>query len=447
MNSAPPAHERILHQEQTRLFGRVVSARLMLLPVLAAALIGLAWVQPLGWRTVLLLTLSVVAPTFFVFEWLRYRRHGLSPNALPLNITAATLGQLSVAAATGGLSSPFIYGAVPIAAAIGTFLDRRWRRALAALQFVGVWALALASELGGLPHFATTVLSWSEQQAGSLPPSYVSWHAVVLSAALLAACHVGQALMGVFRETLRRELSAREELLAAHGERVRELTSLSAEIAHELKNPLASVKGLSALLSNNLSDERGRERLAVLRREVDRMQSVLDEFLNFSRPLVPLAIVPSDVARIGQEVAALHEGLAQQGRVGLECRGHAAVAHCDPRKVKQILINLVQNGLEASPAATSLAIECELCGPRVRVRVLDEGPGLDEQLGNVFEAGVSSKAGGAGLGLTIARALARQHGGELTLSSRPEGGAVAELQLPVEAMAGLPEAPRPEASA
>jgi signal transduction histidine kinase len=170
----------------------------------------------------------------------------------------------------------------------------------------------------------------------------------------------------------------------------------------------------------------------VLRREVDRMQAILDEFLNFSRPLVPLAVGRCDVGELAREVGALHEGICHERGVALEVREASVPVPCDPRKVKQILVNLVQNALEASPpgAAVELEAAATLDGG-ARVRVLDRGRGLDPAMGDsVFTPGYTTKPRGSGIGLTIARSLARQHGGDLLVSPRPGGGTVAELSLP-----------------
>jgi signal transduction histidine kinase len=162
------------------------------------------------------------------------------------------------------------------------------------------------------------------------------------------------------------------------------------------------------------------------------MQTVLEEFLNFSRPLVPLALGDVDAAALCREVAALHEGMARERGVELAVRGGEVPVRCDPRKAKQVLINLVQNALDASPPGGAVEIEAERVGQGgARVRVLDRGRGVAPALAAaVFSPGVTTKADGSGLGLTIARALAQQHGGDVALARRPGGGTVAELVLP-----------------
>ena len=160
------------------------------------------------------------------------------------------------------------------------------------------------------------------------------------------------------------------------------------------------------------------------------MQVILDEFLNFSRPLAPLAIEQVDPGALLDEVAQMHEGMAHERGVRLLVRSEAGPLRCDPRKLKQAIINLVQNAIEASPPNALVELAAD-DGADTRLRVLDRGPGVDPSLvDKLFEAGVTSKPRGFGLGLTIARALARQHGGDLALSSREGGGSIAEIRLP-----------------
>jgi signal transduction histidine kinase len=297
------------------------------------------------------------------------------------------------------------------------------------VQIAAILTFAFLAIHATIPGFDSAVATASRSPLG---PVHYYLHATVLSLATLGVGQISHVLSAGFAATFRRATVAQHELLISHAERVRELTTLSAEIAHELKNPLASIKGLGALLTQNVSDDRGSERLRVLRREIDRMQGVLDEFLNFSRPLVPLSLRQCDVREVAVEVLALHEGLARQRGVRLGLDGPRIEARCDPRKIKQILINLVQNALEASPAGSELRVETSEQTEAIRLSVSDDGEGLDGELGDVFEPGITSKSGGAGIGLTIARALARQHQGELTLRSRDRQGTIAVLSLPKE---------------
>jgi signal transduction histidine kinase len=136
--------------------------------------------------------------------------------------------------------------------------------------------------------------------------------------------------------------------------------------------------------------------------------------------------------------------MARQRRVALVVRAAPAPVRCDARKVKQVLINLVQNALDASAAGGAVEIEVpEPLGGAARVLVLDRGPGVDPAVaGRAFDPGVTSKASGSGLGLTIARALARQHGGDVDLGPRDGGGSAAVLRLPADAAAAPAQAPQ-----
>jgi signal transduction histidine kinase len=104
----------------------------------------------------------------------------------------------------------------------------------------------------------------------------------------------------------------------------------------------------------------------------------------------------------------------------------------DPRKLKQMLMNLVANAIEASPAGATVELHARQEGDRVVLGVLDRGPGMSaELLERAAEPGVTTKQDGAGLGLTIVRSLAVQHGGTLRLAHRDGGGLEAQLELPL----------------
>jgi signal transduction histidine kinase len=428
---APPGYREIERQEHGRLFGMMVGARLLLLPVLAGLLLWVAWLEPTPWRKALLGAAGVLVPVFFVSEAVRYRRRGMTPRAVPLNLGLAVVGQALVTFATGGLASPFLFIMVPLALLVGIFVARPGQIGLVLFQVAAVASFALVGATGLVPDFNLSAFGGGPRPGGTA--AWLAAEAIGLAAVLAGAAGLGRTLRRFSDGFLRRALAAQQESLETHAARAEELTALSAEIAHELKNPLASVKGLAGLLARDPGDAKVAERLGVLRREVDRMQSILEEFLNFSRPLVPLALGRTDVGALCLEVAALHEGLAQERGVALDVAAGEVPARCDPRKVKQVLINVVQNALDASPPGAEVRIEADPHAGGARVRVLDRGRGLDPALAAaVFDPGVTTKPRGSGIGLTIARALARQHGGDLALLPRDGGGTVAELTLPAD---------------
>jgi signal transduction histidine kinase len=211
----------------------------------------------------------------------------------------------------------------------------------------------------------------------------------------------------------------------------RTLGLLTAEIAHELKNPLASVKGLAGLVAKDV-DGRAAERMVVLRREVDRMQEVLEQFLTLSRPVVPLEVAPVDLGALCEEVAALHEGVAAEQGVRIAVRAPRGLSLAgDGRKLLQVMTNLVQNALAVSPQGSAIGVEAERGSTGFTLRVLDRGPGLAPDVKErAFEPGVTTKPDGSGLGLAIARSLARQQGGEVELTAREGGGVIAIVRLP-----------------
>ena len=306
---------------------------------------------------------------------------------------------LLVLAATGGLASPLLPVLFAGAHNAALFGGSRAARTVFALHIGGLWAL-LAIHLSGVVQMVPKALI----DTGFPGPTFLIMLAFVLSAALSAAHLMGLRTREAVDEQLEQALLARAAALGNYRERADELTTLSAEIAHELKNPLATVKGLAALLSREAKGKDA-ERVAVLRREVDRMQGILDEFLNFSRPLAPLTVRRVDLGKLGREVMDLHEGIASERMISLSLQvgTHVGVV-CDARKVKQILVNLLQNALDAARPDTQIDLVVRRTGTgrqlgeSVEVHVLDRGTGVPAALAErIFEAGMTTKPTGNGL--------------------------------------------------
>jgi two-component system sensor histidine kinase HydH len=167
------------------------------------------------------------------------------------------------------------------------------------------------------------------------------------------------------------------------------------------------------------------------------MQSILHDFLNFARPLGPLRLEEHDLRDLCGEVVYLHEGLAHGRGIALSVEpGVSLSLPCDARKIKQLLVNLVQNALEASADGSPITLAAGVEGEFGCVQVRDRGAGLPAELAVSGPlAGATTKAHGSGIGLTIVRALAEQHGGRFRLFNRDGGGCVAELALPLRAAA------------
>ena len=210
---------------------------------------------------------------------------------------------------------------------------------------------------------------------------------------------------------------------------------VAAGVAHELRNPLTAVKGLVQV---NLKEARSRglpaDDLRVIEQEIRRMERTLQAFLDFARPPRPERRRMSLIPLIDQTLA-LVRGRIEKQKVSLQVLRPAGpvVVEGDADQLQQLLLNLALNALDVVPRRGSLEIELRLPQPGwVEIRVSDSGPGIAPALlTRIFEPFVSGKDSGLGLGLTVSRRIAEDHGGNLEAFNRPEGGACFVLRLPV----------------
>jgi len=225
----------------------------------------------------------------------------------------------------------------------------------------------------------------------------------------------------------------REERLSDAEAQLRRLQSVGAKVAHELKNPLASIKGLCQLVARTPDSERTQERLAVVASEISRMETILNEYLSFSRPLEDLRPETLDVTAIARDVLDVLAGRADQAGVTLTLDGGATAVHGDGRRLKEALINLVANAIEATPNGGTVALRMRNGGDAVVLEVRDSGRGIaPEDLERIGTPFFTTRSNGTGLGVVLAQGVLNQHGGTLTYASTLGAGTTATITLPVK---------------
>jgi len=262
--------------------------------------------------------------------------------------------------------------------------------------------------------------------------------AAAASVSLLGIVAASAAVLLLVRRTRRVE-AARVE-----AERRAELGEVAAGLAHEIRNPLNAMSLNLELLEEQLKGARGGRRDApppadlaqAARQETSRLSRLLGDFLSYARPS-PLAAVPSDLNDAAGEAVAFLAPEAERRRIRLafEPRPGGAPARLDPARVRQVVLNLVANALDAveseGASAREVDVRVEDAGARWRLTVADRGPGIPPaKTADLFKLFVSTKPAGTGLGLPIAERIVKAHGGSLTLTSKAGEPTRAEATFP-----------------
>jgi len=224
----------------------------------------------------------------------------------------------------------------------------------------------------------------------------------------------------------------REERLAEAEERLQRMQSVSSRIAHELKNPLAAIKSLVQLTKKS-SAEKDQERLSVVEDEVARMELILKDYLSFSRPLDDLKIALTEVADAVADVREILAARAENADVNLELHATPVAVHADARRLKEALINLVSNAIEATPAQGTVSIVCSPTASGAQMVVRDTGRGMSaEALLRLGTPYFTTRAEGTGLGVHLARGVVAQHGGTVNYASTVGVGTTVTISLPAQ---------------
>jgi signal transduction histidine kinase len=226
-------------------------------------------------------------------------------------------------------------------------------------------------------------------------------------------------------------------------DRLAALGEMAAGLAHEIRNPLAAIKGATEYLDPGKLPADDREFLEIIVEEVNRLNGVVTQFLDYSKP-IKAATAPGDVNDILQRTFKLLSGqLPPAVELTLDLAEGLPRVACDPEQLKQVFLNLALNAVQAMPRGGRLAVatrrardelslwrDAPFRSDTVEIRFRDTGPGIpDEARENVFVPFFTTKEKGTGLGLAICQRIVKAHQGVIAVSTAP-GGAEFVITLP-----------------
>lgn len=218
------------------------------------------------------------------------------------------------------------------------------------------------------------------------------------------------------------------ERLSAAGE-------LAASLAHEIRNPLASISGAAGILKRgHASAENRDECLGILDKESQRLNKLLTNFLEFARPRLPRyqrvqpAALIESVATLARHSAVLHDV-----ELVLDLPVDSQEMECDAEQFKQVLLNLIINAVQATEGPGAVLVRSSRAQNRLHIEIRDEGCGISsDEEEKIFDPFFTTKKRGTGLGLAIAANIVEQHGGFLTSFHNPDKGMTFRIDLPLE---------------
>lgn len=225
------------------------------------------------------------------------------------------------------------------------------------------------------------------------------------------------------------------ELRMRQADRLAAVGRLSANMAHEIRNPLASISGAVEALARDLPPDHTRSQLVeIVLRESARLNQIVGDFLEYARP-APMAAIEINMAEIFDEVLLLieHRTLPANLKVSREY-GESLPTRADPQRLRQAVWNLCLNAVQAMPDGGELRVGAQSLrerGGRLQISITDTGQGIAEtDLPHIFEPFFSTKPEGSGIGLALVYRVVEEHGGSIEVRSRVGEGTTFVLTLP-----------------
>ncbi len=245
-----------------------------------------------------------------------------------------------------------------------------------------------------------------------------------------------RALEVTFNEMVR-SLQEKETMAAKlrQAQRVSALGNLAAGVAHDVRNPLNAIKLLSSHAVDSLGDRPEAKQVSTIRREVDRLEEIVSNFLSLAKE-TDLSPEPNRMDALLEECVRLFQKDAEERGVRLvsDLRAGDAVLLLDAKHWTRAILNVLLNALEATPPGGRVRIFSRVTASACEVEIRDDGPGLPREIvERVFDPYYTTKPGGTGLGLSITRGIIEEHGGTIEMTSTEGSGCQVVISLPLDA--------------
>lgn len=209
---------------------------------------------------------------------------------------------------------------------------------------------------------------------------------------------------------------------------------IAAGVAHEIRNPLASIRGFTQMLRDTPDASAAEAYLAIMLEELDRVNGLVEELLRLARPK-SFEYEQTDLVQLVDTVALLlnSQAILKSSAVRLDYDEDTCPIPvlCQSHKIKQVFINVIKNAIEASPKGKSVVVSFSKNEDKVAVCVIDEGPGIPkEHVEKIGQRFFTTKEHGTGLGLAISQDIMREHAGSLSVERSDRRGTVMKIELP-----------------
>ncbi len=282
----------------------------------------------------------------------------------------------------------------------------------------------------------------------AFPPPGFAWQERIIAAVLLFLLGLGSASLAAHEHRQKEHYRRLSEKLGSvyekvqatfegmkRAERLSALGQLSAGLAHEIRNPLASISGAAAILRRNRNlDPKQARCVDIIANECHRLDGLLTSFLNFARPRAPRFQTVELAAVLESTLALADHGVhGKTIHFDKQVEPELPPVECDPEQLEQVLLNLMLNAIEASPDGETVTLSASACDGRITIRVIDRGHGVaPAHVDRLFDPFFTTKEHGTGLGLPVAHQIMRQMGGSLQAHGNPDRGMTFSVILPAK---------------